>query len=96
MQKVTHSPPPPPNAINLAHFTENNEICESKFKLQLCSYGQFGYGQYDKEQILLKNVAIRWQSSLKVQKLLYLPLAPLFVERPTCMLMLMTTIVHFW
>ena len=32
-------------AINLAYFTENNENCESKFNLQLCSYGQFGYGQ---------------------------------------------------
>ena len=42
MQKVTHFPP---KAIHLAYFTENNEKWEIKFNLQLCSYGQFGYGQ---------------------------------------------------
>ena len=31
----------PQRAINLAYFTENNEKCESKFNLQLCSYGRF-------------------------------------------------------
>ena len=35
----------PQKAINLAYFTENNEKCENKFNLQLCSYGRFGYGQ---------------------------------------------------
>ena len=32
-------------AINLAYFTGNNKKRESKFNLQLCSYGRFGYGQ---------------------------------------------------
>ena len=44
---------------------------------------KLGMGNKILRQILLKNVAIRWQSSLKVQKSLYLPLAPLFVERPS-------------
>ena len=43
MQKVTLFPPKSQNLE--AYFTENNEKCESKFNLQLCSYGQFGYGQ---------------------------------------------------
>ena len=42
MQNVTKFSP---KSHNLAYFTENNEKCESKFNLQLCSYGIFGYGQ---------------------------------------------------
>ena len=72
----------PKKAINLAYFTENNEKCESKFNLKFCSYGRFGYGQYDSKKNIAKNVAVRWQSLLKVRKSLYLPLAPLFMDRP--------------
>ena len=52
----------PQKAINLAYFTENNEKRESKFNLQFCSYGRFGYGQYDSKKNIAENVAIRWQS----------------------------------
>ena len=42
-----------------------------------------GMGNKILRQILLESVAIRWQSSLKVQESLYLPLTPILVERPT-------------